>query len=170
MEEIRHTLFAPAASSFLLIMGVLSAVQENVKHRYLAKDDNGKLLLSHPYSPWEVPADSKYKKLTDRAWRAFKMTENIKEFTFASLPLVWTFGIFGGCLPYVSNTAVTAILLSSTSVYAYGNYKYMHGYVEAPEKRLEGFGLRIKVFQLWVLLTVGSLLAYLVQESGVFKS
>lgn len=170
MEGLRKTLFAPSASSFFLVMGVMSAVKENVTQRYKAKDETtGKPILSHPYSPW-VPTDPKYKEETDKAWRAFKMAENVKEWAFASLPLVWIVGIFGGSLPFATDRAVTGFLLSSSAIYAYGNHKYMQGYVESPDNRIDGFKLRMKVFQAWLLASGVSLLGYALKETRMLKS
>jgi hypothetical protein len=168
MEGLRYTLFAPSASSFILVLGVMTAVKENISHRYAAKDEDGNPVLKHPYSPWEA-TDPKYKELTDKAWRAFKMAENVKEWTFASLPLVWIVGIFGGSLPYVSDDAVTAFLLGTSLTFAYANHKFIKGYVEAPENRIAGFKLRMKVFQVWLLGSGVSLLGYFLQATGTLK-
>eukprot|EP00980_Cylindrotheca_fusiformis_P021552 scaffold8397_cov90-Cylindrotheca_fusiformis.AAC.6 len=172
MEGLRQSLIGPAASSFMLSMGSLYAIVVNIKHRHMAKDDDGKELLPHPYSPWEIPPDSKHKAMADKAWRAFKIAENIQENTVLSLPLVWIMGIFGTstCPSHVTDKMVSTFLVSSTCIYTYANYKYIHGYVESPEKRLGGFFLRMKVFMAWTLLSGASIVGYVLRENGMIGS
>lgn len=151
MEALRHTLFAPSMTSFLMVFGCVQALMEMIKPRYAAKDDNGKPLLPHPYEPWNTPTDPKYKETVDKVYRAFKMFENVKEWTFMSLPIMWIFAIYGGALPYMTDTLMDGIILSTGALYAISNVMYIHGYVEAPEKRLPGFQLRKKVVMCWLL-------------------
>ncbi len=157
MEALRHSLFAPSATTFVMVFGCVQAMMEMVKLRYAAKDDNGKPLLGHPYEPWNAPADPKYKDAVDKAYRSFKMFENVKEWTFLSLPIMWIFAIYGGALPYMTQNIIDGIILSSGALYAISNVMYVYGYVEAPEKRLQGFKLRRKVVNLWLLGSVLSI-------------
>ena len=96
------------------------------------------------------------------------MCENVKEWMFVSLPLVWIVGLFGSSLPYVEDAYVNYFLAATSAVYFYANHKFIYGYMEAPEKRLDGFRLRMKVVQLWLLGSGVSLLAYGVKASGMF--
>ena len=151
MEALRHSLFAPSTTTFLLTVGCVQAMMEMVKIRYAAKDENGKPLVRHPYEPWNVPTDPKYKEALDKVYRSFKMFENIKEWTFMSLPLIWIFAIYGGALPYMTDFILDGIILGTGALYAFGNGLYINGYIEAPEKRLQGFTLRkrISIFWMW---------------------
>ena len=151
MEALRHSLFAPAAASVLVCFGCAHAMLEMVKVRYAAKDDNGKPLLSHPYAPWNAPNDPKYKEICDKAYRAFKMFENVKEWTFLMLPLVWVFAVYGSDLPYATESIMDGIILGSTGLYMLGNYWYIQGYISAPENRIKGFTLRRRVSEFWML-------------------
>lgn len=167
MEGLRSTLIAPAASSFFLVIGAATAIQEMVTVRYSTKDDNGKPLFPHPYQPW-TKVDPKYQDQADKAWRAFKMCENVKEWTVFSLPLVWIVALFGSSLPYVEDSYVSYFLAVTSAMYSYATYQYIHGYIEGPDKRLKGFKLRMKVFQLWLSGSAISLLAYGIQAAGFF--
>ena len=159
MDGLRHSLFVPATSSFFLVVGVATAIKEQVKTRYAAKDDNGKPLYEHPYRPW-IELDPKYKEQGDRAWRAFKMCENVKEWAVFSMPLVWIIAMFGSSLPYVEDSYVNTFLAATSCLYAYANHQFIFGYLESPEKRMKGFKLRMLVFKLWLLGSGLSLLGY----------
>lgn len=158
MEALRHSLFAPSATSFMLILGCAQALLEMVKHRYAAKDENGKPLLRHPYEPWNAPTDPKYAETLSKVYRSFKMFENIKEWTFMSMPLVWIFAIYGGTLPYMTDMILDGIILGTGALYAYSNVLYIHGYVESAEKRLPGFSLRKRIVFFWLFGCGASLL------------
>ena len=168
MEGLRHSLFAPAASSFFMVMGVATAVKEQIKFRYAAKDDDGKALYPHPYRPW-TEVDPKYKEMGEKAWRAFKMCENVKEWAFFSFPLIWIVALFGGSLPYVEESYVSYFLVVTSFLYHYGNHQYIYGYVESPEKRLSGFKLRMKIFQIWLLASGVSLMGYGLGALGILS-
>lgn len=158
MEALRYSLFAPSAVTIFMVFGCAHAMSEMVKPRYAAKDDNGKPLLVHPYEPWNAPTDNpKYKEMCDTAFRAFKMFENVKEWTFMALPPMWVFAIYGGDLPYVTDTIMDGMILSSGALYMVANYWYTKGYISAPENRLEGFKLRRKVTEFWLLGSVVSI-------------
>eukprot|EP00980_Cylindrotheca_fusiformis_P027389 scaffold20306_cov49-Cylindrotheca_fusiformis.AAC.1 len=110
--------------------------------------------------------------MTDKAWRAFKISENVQESTSLSLPLVWILGIFGTSTApsYVTDKMVSTFLVSSTCIYTYANYKYIHGYLESAENRLDGFYLRMKVFMAWTLLSGASIVGYVLRENGMIGS
>jgi len=167
MEALRHSLFAPAGSTFLLVIGAATAIQEMVTVRYSAKDDEGKWLYTHPYRPW-IEIDPKYKEQGDKAFRAFKMCENVKEWTLFSMPLVWIVGLFGSSLPYIEDSYVNYFLGLTSVVYTYANYRFIHGYMESPQKRLDGFYLRMKVWQVWMFGSAVSLLGYGIKAAGIF--
>ena len=83
--------------------------------------------------------------------RAFRMFENVKEWTFLMLPLVWVFAIYGSDLPYATESIMDGIILGSTGLYMLGNYWYIQGYISAPENRIKGFTLRRRVSEFWML-------------------
>ena len=102
MDGLQHSLLAPTCGTFILVLGCVDAMMQMVHVRYSAeaKDENGKSLLPHPYKPWEVPVSKQDPtqpppEIYDKAYRAFKMYENVKEWTFLSLPLMWTFAVYG---------------------------------------------------------------------------
>ena len=88
MEGLRHSLLAPSVTSVLMIFGVAHAMKEYVTVKYAAKDDNGKPLLPHPYAPWKPLSskDPKHVEAAEKALRGYRMFENVKEWTFLSLP------------------------------------------------------------------------------------
>lgn len=149
MEGLRHSLLAPAGGTFLMVVGCAQAMKEMVAVRYASKDDNDKPLLPHPYSPWDK-VDPKYQDQADKAYRAFKMFENVKEWTFLSLPCMWLSSIYGGSLPYVNQNMVDAVTISSCALYALANHWFVQGYIESPENRIKGFSLRTKVVKFWL--------------------
>ncbi|KAL3911217.1 MAG: hypothetical protein SGILL_007369 [Bacillariaceae sp.] len=148
---------APAGGTIFMILGCFSAMKEMIKTRYACKDDNGKPLLPHPYSPW-VPVDPKYQDKVDTAYRGFKTFENIKEWTLMSLPLMWLFWLYGGSLPYVTQPMVDGAVILSSIGYMVGTNWYMFGYIEDASKRLSGFQLRRKVCEFWLFGCAGSFL------------
>jgi hypothetical protein len=159
MEALRYSLFAPSATTVMMVFGIANAMSAMIKTRYQCKDDNGKPLLPHPYEPWNVPSDPKYKDVTDKAYRAFKMFENVKEWTFMALPVMWVFAVYGGDLPYVSQSMIDGAILVSGVVYTVATQMYVSGYLESAEKRISGFKLRLKVGQFWLLGSVLSLVS-----------
>lgn len=168
MEDLRQTLLAPACGTFLLLVGCIIAMKDMVKCRYAAKDDKGKIVLQHPYRPWEPPVDPKHRELAEIAFRSYKMNENVKEWAFLSLPLLWIVAIFGGCLPYVTNDIVDGFVILSSTTYAYANYQYIKGYVAAPENRIQGFYLRFNIWKIWLFLS-GISLSWSILQQFVFS-
>lgn len=156
MEALRHSLFAPSVTTIFMVFGCAHGILEMVKLRYACKDDNGKPLLPHPYEPWNAPTDPKYKDSVDAVYRAFKMVENIKEWTFLSLPIMWVFALYGGALPYMTDAIMEGIILASGAAYCVGNYWYVNGYIESAAKRLKGFQVRRRVFEFWLLGSLAS--------------
>mmetsp|Transcript_100850 Transcript_100850/g.291637 ORF Transcript_100850/g.291637 Transcript_100850/m.291637 type:complete len:179 (-) Transcript_100850:90-626(-) len=150
MEGLRHSLFAPSTASVLMLFGIVDAMKSMVEARYAAKDDNGKHLLPHPYEPWNAPKDPKNKDVVDKAYRAFKMFENVKEWTFMCLPSMWIVAIYGGDLPYVSDNIMDAITLASGALYSIATKMYISGYLESPGKRMTGFNIRRRVAEFWL--------------------
>jgi hypothetical protein len=153
MEALRYSLFAPTTATVFMVFGTFHAMKEMAKTRYAANDENGKTLLPHPYEPWNVRTtdNPKHTEACDKAYRAFKMFENVKEWTFMSLPLVWVFAIYGGDLPYATDAMMDGTILVSTGLYMLANAQYIEGYISAPEKRFKGFKLRRKVVEFWLL-------------------
>lgn len=169
MEGLRHTLFAPSTTTFMMVCGVAHAMSAMIKPRYKCKDENGKPLLPHPYEPWKVPDDPKSKEATDKAYRAFKMFENVKEWTFLTMPVMWVFAIYGGDLPYITENMMDGVILISGTVYAAATHMYASGYLEAPDKRITGFKLRRKVAEFWLFGAASALLWGGLMRIGVVK-
>mmetsp|Transcript_7112 Transcript_7112/g.11808 ORF Transcript_7112/g.11808 Transcript_7112/m.11808 type:complete len:171 (-) Transcript_7112:537-1049(-) len=157
MEALRYSILAPSAATFFMIFGCIDAMKKQIEVRYACLDDNGKKLFDHPYSPWEK-VDPKYQKQADDAHRAFKTYENVKEWTFLTLPLMWMFALFGGTIPYVTDITVEVTVLVSSVVYMAANHMYTVGYMESAEKRLTGFLLRTNVAKFWMVASAVSLL------------
>mmetsp|Transcript_4775 Transcript_4775/g.7456 ORF Transcript_4775/g.7456 Transcript_4775/m.7456 type:complete len:172 (-) Transcript_4775:279-794(-) len=165
MEGLRQSVMAPAGGTILMLFGCFSAMSEMVKTRYAVKDEKGRPVLPHPYSPW-VPVDPKYQLKADAAYRAFKMFENVKEWTVLSLPLKWLFWLYGGTLPYVTQPMVDGAVVLSSIVYLVGTNWYIFGYIQGPEKRLKGFKLRRRVCEFWLFGSAGSFLWALGRRIG----
>jgi len=127
-----------------------------IKPRYAAKDDNGKSLLPHPYAPW-TPVPPKNQAQADEAYRAYKMYENVKEWTFLSLPLLWTSALFGEALPFLTHNRVDALIAGTSLVWMYGNSKYISGYLKSPEDRIFGFRIRTRTTIVWLVVSSLSL-------------
>lgn len=166
MEGLRQALLAPACGTFLLLGGCIVAMKDMVECRYSLKDENGKILLRHPYKPWE-PVDQKHEEMAERAFRAFKMNENVKEWTFMSVPLVWSIAIFGGDLPYVTPIMVDTFVIASCLSYALVNHRYIKGYVESPSRRIQAFYLRFTIWKIWLILAGLCLLWGILQRFGL---
>jgi hypothetical protein len=113
--------------------------------------------LPHPYCPWEK-VDPKYQVKADTAYRAYKMFENVKEWTLLSIPLMWTFWLYGGSLPYVTEPMVDTAVGITSLLYFVGTNWYIYGYIEKPEARLKGFKLRRRVCEFWLFGSAGSFL------------
>lgn len=166
MEALRHSLAIPSLTTSFIILGCMHAMSEMVKVKYSAVDEHGKPLLPHPYQPWTA-TDPKYKEKTDKAFRCFKMFENVKEWTFLALPNMWIFAIFGGGLPLVTDPIMDGIILASGIAYMVGNHWYITGYMEAPKNRLKGFQVRRRVVEFWLLGSVVSVLWGTVTKFGI---
>ena len=158
MEALRHSLFAPSTTTVMMVYGIINAMSCMIRDRYKCKDDNGKPLLPHPYEPWNSPTDPKYKEATDKAYRGFKTFENVKEWAFITMPVMWVFAIYGGALPYMTQQRMDGVILASGALYTVATHLYTSGYVESAEQRITGFKLRLKVCQFWLLGAVVSLL------------
>jgi len=160
---------APSAGTIVMLYGCFHAMGEMAKLRYAAKDENGKPLLKHPYEPWQ-PIDPKHKKVTDAAYRGFKMFENVKEWTLMSVPFMWIFKLYGGCLPFVDDDMVDVAVLVSSAVYAYATSQYISGYIESPSKRMFGFKVRRRVCEFWLFGSVGAIVWAAAQRFGIVSS
>jgi hypothetical protein len=148
---------APAGGTIFMLFGCFNAMSEMVKTRYAVKDEKGKSLLPHPYSPW-IPVEAKYQDKADAAYRAFKMFENVKEWTLMSLPLMWLFWLYGDSLPFVNESLIDGAVTLSSVAYMVGTNWYTFGYIEGPEKRMKGFRLRRRVCEFWLFGSAGSFL------------
>jgi hypothetical protein len=157
---------APSAGTIVMLFGCFHAMGEMIKIRYAAKDDAGKPLLPHPYTPW-TPVDPKYHKMTDKAFRSFKMFENVKEWTLLSVPLMWIFSLYGGTLPLVDDDMVDVAVVLSSAFYAYATSQYISGYIESPKNRLKGFQIRRRVCEFWLFGSVGSVFWAALQRFGL---
>ncbi|CAB9497001.1 expressed unknown protein [Seminavis robusta] len=166
MEGLRHSLLAPSGATVVIIFGTLDAMMTMIKTKYSAKDDNGKMLFPHPFAPW-TKVDPKYEDQADKALRAWRMFENVKEWTFMSLPLMWIFAGFAGSIPKVTDQMVDIAVVTSTIGYCYGNYLFSKGYIESPEKRLKGFNVRTNVVKFWLGGSAIAVVCTALQKYGV---
>ena len=148
MEGLRDSLLVPAGASVAMVMGSIVPMIRQAFMRGGLKDDNGKPIFSTPYKPWEVP--TKHENACDDLYRAHKAAENIKEWTFHVIPLMWVFSIFGGGIPYVSEGAVEGAVALSTATWLFGCYKYFKGYHKAAKDRQTGFLIRFVVVFFWL--------------------
>eukprot|EP00562_Extubocellulus_spinifer_P009201 CAMPEP_0178507436 /NCGR_PEP_ID=MMETSP0696-20121128/20214_1 /TAXON_ID=265572 /ORGANISM="Extubocellulus spinifer, Strain CCMP396" /LENGTH=164 /DNA_ID=CAMNT_0020136915 /DNA_START=398 /DNA_END=892 /DNA_ORIENTATION=+ len=148
MEGLRDTLLVPASASVAMVMGSVVPMMSQALLRGGLKDDNGKPVFSTPYKPWEVPA--KYASEGDDLYRAHKAAENIKEWTFHVIPLMWTFFIFGGGIPYIGDSAMEGAVALSTATWLFGCYKYFTGYQGSANGRQTGFMIRFLVVFFWL--------------------
>lgn len=149
MEGLRHSLLAPSGATVLMLFGTFDAMKKMIMVRYASVDDNGKPLFPHPYEPWQT-VDPKYKEQAGKAYRAFKMFENVKEWTLMSLPLMWVFSIYGGGVPHVTDSIMDGLIMTSSGLYMLGNHWYVEGYISAPKNRLTGFKVRRRVVEFWL--------------------
>lgn len=149
MEGLRNSLMIPAAGTIFMVYGCVDALMRMVKIRYSVKDENGKMLLPHPYKPWVVPAGKEEE--AEGAYRSFKMYENVKEWTMFSMPLMWIFSVYGGAIPYTNRKPwiLESVVGFSTAAWVLGNKWYIDGYIKSSEDRLVGFQTRTRVFRFW---------------------
>eukprot|EP00339_Tiarina_fusa_P030148 CAMPEP_0117084810 /NCGR_PEP_ID=MMETSP0472-20121206/59682_1 /TAXON_ID=693140 ORGANISM="Tiarina fusus, Strain LIS" /NCGR_SAMPLE_ID=MMETSP0472 /ASSEMBLY_ACC=CAM_ASM_000603 /LENGTH=167 /DNA_ID=CAMNT_0004813935 /DNA_START=18 /DNA_END=521 /DNA_ORIENTATION=+ len=166
MEGLRHSLLVPAGSTVLMVMGCFHAMKEQISARYAVKDDKNESLLPHPYAPWaSVPKE--YQSKADDAYRAFKMFENVKEWTLLGIPLMWTSFLYVGGLPYMTDNYVDGLIAVTSAAYIFGNAKFISGYMKSPETRLQGFKIRRKAMESWLLISVVSIGYAVLKRVGV---
>lgn len=179
MDGLQHSLLAPTCGTFILVLGCVDAMMQMVHVRYSAeaKDEQGKSLLPHPYKPWEVPVskpDSTQPpppEIYDKAYRAFKMYENVKEWTFLSLPLMWTFAVYGKnavqpCvafvaaspwIPMTTETMIDSTVVLTSVLYAVANRQYVTGYIASVDGRIPPFYRRTNIVKFWLTASALSL-------------
>jgi hypothetical protein len=167
MEGLRTAFMAPAAGTILMVLGCASSIFAMNKVRYGVKDDNGKPLLTHPYTPWQVHKG--HEEECDNAYRCFKMYENVKEWAFFSMPLMWIFSVFGGSLPYANGKPwlVEGAVVLSAAAWMLGNKWYIDGYIKSAKDRMPGFQLRTKVFRFWLVGSAAGILCSALERFGV---
>lgn len=166
MEGLRHSLLAPAGASIMIMFSVADAMKTSIAVRSEAKDDNGKPLFPHPYAPWSK-VDPKHQDKADKAYRGYRMFENVKEWTFLSLPLMWIYSLYAGQLPYVSDALVDTSVVVSAAAYVAFNGMFVKGYVEAPEKRSQGFKLRMNVVKFWLFGSAAAVFYSSLERFGI---
>jgi hypothetical protein len=166
MEGLRNSLLVPAGSTVFMVLGCFQAMQAQSTARYAVKDDNKKDLLPHPYAPWTaVPKEHQSK--ADDAYRGFKMFENVKEWTFLGIPLMWTSFVFSGGLPYMTDLYVDGLIAVTSAVYIYGNAKFVSGYMKSPETRTQGFKIRMFAMKSWLAISGVSIGYAVLQRFGI---
>merc|ERR1712183_997593 len=130
----------------------------------------GKPLLPHPYKPWDVPKSEKQKLLFDKNYRAFKMYENVKEWTFMSLPAMWIFAVYGKGMTEsfgLPDTLIDGTVVATSLIFVIANRFYAKGYIESADKRLPPFKVRKKVALFWLAGSAVSLFYGFLQHFGV---
>jgi hypothetical protein len=156
MEGLRHSLLAPAGGTVLILFSTIDSMKRMVVARYSTKDD-GKLLFPVPYAPW-TQVDPKYEDKAMALLRSFRAFENVKEWSFIGLPLMWIFSLYGGCLPYATEPMVEVATLGSALVYSIGNVMFSSGYLESSEGRIKAFKIRSHVIRFWLFGSATSLI------------
>ena len=125
-----------------MTFGIFDAMKKMIPPRYNVKDDKGNKLLDHPYKPWtKVPPENQ--QAADDAYRAFKMFENVKEWTMVSMPLMWTAALFAGALPFMNQDRVDILIAGVSVAWMVGSAKYANGYMKSPADRGTGFKIRM---------------------------
>lgn len=168
MEGLRHSLLAPAGGTVLILFSTVDALKRWVMTRYAAKDDDGKPLFPLPFAPW-VPVDPKYEETAAKVLRAYRMFENVKEWTCLSLPLFWTFAIYGGSIPYVTDGMMDVATIGSALVFMIGNGMYASGYIESLNARVSAFAIRRRTFEFWLFGSVVSVVCGALKKYGVLE-
>ena len=97
------------------------------------------------------------------------MFENVKEWTFMSLPLMWVYATYAGSLPKVTDTMVDATVVGSALVYVVANRMFVKGYIESADKRLRGFRFRSRVVMFWLFGSAISVTCSALQKYGALK-
>lgn len=166
MEGLRHSLLAPAGATVMMIFSCADAMKTMVMTKYSMKDDNGKLLFPHPFAPW-TSVNKEHEEKADKVLRAYRMFENVKEWTFMSLPLMWIYATNAESVPYVTKSIVDITVLTSTLVYVIGNKMFVSGYIESAEKRIKGFSLRMKVFKFWLFGSAAVVACTALEKYGI---
>ena len=166
MEGLRHSLLASAGGTVIILFSTVDALKRMVMTRYAAKDDAGKPLFPVPYAPWK-PVSEKYQDKADKVLRAFRMWENIKEWTVVAMPLMWTVALYGGSLPWVTEPMVEVAVLGSSLLFSIGNFIYSKSYIEATEKRIRGFAIRRRVFEFWLFGSIACVACGALTRFGV---
>ena len=94
---------------------------------------------------------------------------HIDKFLFPgfSVPFMWIFKLYGGCLPFVDDDMVDVAVLVSSAVYAYATSQYISGYIESPSKRMFGFKLRRRVCEFWLFGSVCAIVWAAAQRFGI---
>lgn len=168
MEGLRHSLLAPAGGTVLVLYSTVDALMRMIKVRYSAKDDAGKPLFSLPYAPWDKP-DAKYDDQSAKVLRAFRMFENVKEWTLMGLPMMWIFSLYGGGLPYVTDNIMDVATIGSSLAFGIANTMYATGYIESTQGRLKAFAIRKTVIQFWLYGAVIGVGCGALNKFGIWK-
>jgi hypothetical protein len=168
LADIQSLLFAAAAGTIIMTFSVVLSMLNQSKVRYQVVDSQGKKMLSHPYKPWQnVPEE--YKAGAAAAYAACRSYENSKEWLQLSLPMMWTFSLFGEALPYATHNIVSILTFALSAVWFIGNHIYLKGYTaENPDGRVTGFKIRTTVFKVWTYASMAAVACYAVRFFGLY--
>lgn len=107
--------------------------------------------------------------ITQNTLAACRSYENSKEWLQLSLPLMWTFAIFGEALPYATQNIVSILTFALSAIWFIGNQMYTKGYTaDKPEGRATGFKIRTTAFRVWLYGAIAAVTCYSVRHFGLY--
>merc|ERR1712062_496856 len=149
-------LLAPAFGTIALIGSI---VETYLKVPTIRKQTLPDGKFTYPYTPWEHKSEKLY--------RAHRAQENIKEWSFMTIPLLFLFSTFFKRVPIVGE--YEAIVTSAVgALIAWYNRKYFDGYAESAEGRLPAFKKRTSLIKFLLGGTIVSMGYIVIENLGVF--
>mmetsp|Transcript_5585 Transcript_5585/g.7074 ORF Transcript_5585/g.7074 Transcript_5585/m.7074 type:complete len:158 (-) Transcript_5585:372-845(-) len=147
-----EALIAPSVGTIAIIGSILETFMKNPKIRKQCLPE-GK--FTYPYTPWEHKSEMLY--------RAHRAQENMKEWSFMGIPLLFMFSTFAKRLPVVGEYEPIVTLVCGLAI-AHYNRKYFEGYVESADGRIPPFKGRTNVLKFLLFGAVGSI-TYILAEN-----
>ena len=164
LADLRAMALPMAVGTALMTYSTIRALLRQSKFRYAVLDSQGKKLLQHPYRPWK----NEDAKGADKAYASCRAYENSKEWLQLSLPIMWTFSVFGGALPYATQNVIDGLTFGLSLVWCIGNEMYVNGYTaDNPDGRGPGFKVRTMVFRAWFYLSAAALTCFALTHFGL---
>ena len=168
LADLQSLFFSAAVGTVIMTLSTMLSLLKQGKARYAVVDSQGKKMLAHPYKPWQIVA-KEYKDGADAAYTACRSYENSKEWLQLSLPLMWTFAVFGEALPYATQNIVSILTFALSAIWFIGNQMYTTGYTaDKPEGRATGFKIRTTAFRVWLYGAIAAVTCYSVRHFGLY--